>query len=100
MQFLIRVDVRFQRKGSVEHGFHSLLSEFAQCLFNAMRMCGCLFQDVAAGHLHETREQVIIFGEIRMTQNMGYHQRVFRQSVVVNQICVAWIAREHDFENA
>jgi hypothetical protein len=93
------VDVRFERERGVEHGLDLFQPDRLDRLVDAVRVRGGLLDDVAARHVVEAREQLVVLGEVGVAEHVRGHQRVLGERVAVHQERAARVAREHDLED-
>ncbi len=99
MQLAADVDVRFEREGRVEHQLDALQAHRLDRLLDALRVRRGVLDDVAAGHLVEAGEELVVLGEVGMPEDVRRDQRVLGQRVGVHQEGAAGVAGEHHLED-
>ena len=62
-------------------------------------MRGGVLHDVAAGHLVEAGEELVVLGEVGVAQDVRGDERVLRERIAVHEIGAARVAGEHDLED-
>ena len=66
---------------------------------DAVRVRRGFLDDVAAGHVVEAREELVVLGEVGVAQHVRGDQRVLGERVAVHQEGVAGVAGEHHLED-
>ena len=100
VQVAVDVDVRLERERGVEHRLDPLHADLVDRLLDAVRVRRGVLDDVAAGHLVEAREQLVVLGEVGVAEHVRRHQGVLGERVAVHQEGVARVAGEHHLEDA
>ena len=68
-------------------------------LLDAVRVRGGVLDDVAAGHVVEAREELVVLREVGVPDDVRGDERVLGERVRVHEEGAARVAREHDFED-